>query len=542
MEYTSKIVDHLGIVAGVCEEIGLVKEIDNLVGINPCQKVTTGEAVEMMVLNALGFVSKPLYLYPEYIENKSMCIFFREELMPEEFNDDMIGRALDRLFENDPTKIFMQIAFVVTRKFNIPRKSCHLDTSTISVHGEYASKDDDIVPISITYGHSKEGRNDLKQFTVSLITEPKADLPIWIAALNGNASDKKHFVQVIKDYSKMLKENDEQIRFVMDSAGYTEDNVKTISPLVKWVSRVPETMNDAKSLIIATDKNDMSACKQEGYRYKEYPNLYGGVKQKWVVVYSQQAYDREEKTVKKNIKKERVKIEKEVWHFGNADFKCKEDGLYALEKMARKWKYHRVKKYNIIAEKRFDTRGRPKKVSSQTKIVYRMKALFEDDIEKIQKAENKIGKFIVATNDLALDGEDALTEYKGQQSVERGFRFIKDPMFFASSVFLKTPKRIVSLVMIMALSLLVYSLAQYRMREALKKYKETVPDQKKKPTSKPTMRWIFQQFEGIHMLEYVEDGKVIRRVLNLKDVHRKIIKLLGPVYEKTYFLAERPIN
>ena len=66
MEYTTKIVDHLGIVAGICDEIGLANEIDNLMGINPCQKVTTGEAVEMMVLNALGFVSKPLYLYPAF--------------------------------------------------------------------------------------------------------------------------------------------------------------------------------------------------------------------------------------------------------------------------------------------------------------------------------------------------------------------------------------------------------------------------------------------------------------------------------------------
>lgn len=539
MEYTTKIVDHLGIVAGVCEEIDLANEIDNILGVNPCQKVTTGEAVEMMVLNALGFVSKPLYLYPEYIENKSMCMFFREELKPEDFNDDLVGRALDRLYENDPTKIFMHVAFAVTRKFNIQRKTCHLDTTTMSVHGEYARKDMDMVPITITHGHSKEGRDDLKQFVISLITEPKADLPIWIAALNGNASDKKHFVQVIKDYSKMLKENDEDIRFVMDSAGYTEDNVKTISPLVKWISRVPENMTEAKSLIITTHKDEMNVCSQEGYLHKEFMNSYGGVDQKWFVVYSQQAYDREEKTLEKNIKKESTKIEKAVWHFGNTDYKCKEDGLHALENMAKKWKYHRVKEYNIIEVKRFNTRGRPKKNASETRIFYRMKAIVEDDIGKMEKAKEKLGKFIIATNDQALNGNDALQEYKGQQSVERGFRFIKDPMFFASSVFLKSPKRIVSLVMIMALSLLVYSLAQHKMREALKKYAETVPDQKKKPTSKPTMRWIFQQFEGIHMLEYVEDKKLVRRVLNLKDVHKKIIKLLGPVIEKKYLLPAR---
>ena len=146
------------------------------------------------------------------------------------------------------------------------------------------------------------------------------------------------------------------------------------------------------------------------------------------------------------------------------------------------------------------------------------------------------GKFVIATNCKELDPDEALREYKGLQGVERGFRFIKDPLVFASSVFLKSPKRIVSLVMIMALSLLVYSLAQYKLRKALADLKETLPDQKKKPTVKPTMRWIFQQFEGIHLLLYEDKNATVQKVLNLNDVHRKVLKLLGSHYEKTYLL------
>ncbi|NEP44568.1 MAG: IS1634 family transposase, partial [Okeania sp. SIO2H7] len=53
-----------------------------------------------------------------------------------------------------------------------------------------------------------------------------------------------------------------------------------------------------------------------------------------------------------------------------------------------------------------------------------------------------------------------LQEYKAQQSTERGFRFLKDPMFFTDSVFIKTPKRVAALAMVMGLCLLVYSLGQ----------------------------------------------------------------------------------
>jgi len=45
VDYTSKSLDHLGIVATVCKEIGLADEIDRIVGVDPRQKVTCGEAV-----------------------------------------------------------------------------------------------------------------------------------------------------------------------------------------------------------------------------------------------------------------------------------------------------------------------------------------------------------------------------------------------------------------------------------------------------------------------------------------------------------------
>lgn len=77
MGYVSKNIDHLGIVAGVCKEIGLVEEVDKIVGVGDKQKVTTGEAVMGMVINGLGFVNRPLYLTPEFMKNKPIELFFR---------------------------------------------------------------------------------------------------------------------------------------------------------------------------------------------------------------------------------------------------------------------------------------------------------------------------------------------------------------------------------------------------------------------------------------------------------------------------------
>ncbi len=537
LEYASKNIDHLGIVAGVCREIGLVEEIDKIVCITDRQKVTTGEAVMAMVINCLGFVNRPLYLSPEFMKNKPIELFFPDHpgLKPSDFNDDTLDRSLDRVFKNNPTSIFMHIALNTANMFGISRKFLHLDSTTISVHGEYKYEDIDAIPIQITKGHAKNKRYDLNQFVISLMSSSQADLPVWMSVLSGNTSDKKHFCEVIQQFSKELSEGNEETYFVMDSAMYTGPNVKAMPEEVKWISRVPETITEAKELIESIHIEEMTKSDIEGYSFKEYISSYAGVEQKWLVIFSKKGYDREIKTLDKNIAKEMKTIQKELWHFANNEFNCLEDSISELNNKAAKWKYHRISNTSVEEINKTGKRGRPKKDDQELKKVYKIKAEFHRDETKIGCEKNKKGKFIVATNDLKLDNNEALKEYKGQQSVERGFRFLKDPLFFASSVFLKKPERIVSLGMIMVLSLLVYSIAQFKLRKALEQNSESIPDQMGKPTNKPTMRRVFQMFEGITLLIKMKNGvERIVGILNIKEIHRKILALMGREYEKMY--------
>ena len=80
------------------------------------------------------------------------------------------------------------------------------------------------------------------------------------------------------------------------------------------------------------------------------------------------------------------------------------------------------------------------------------------------------------------------------------------------------------------------SLAQRKLRAVLKELNETIPDQKGKPTDHPTMRWVFQQFHGIHLLEIHDELYYREEMLNMRDVNEKILRLFGESYEKMYFL------
>ena len=94
-----------------------------------------------------------------------------------------------------------------------------------------------------------------------------------------------------------------------------------------------------------------------------------------------------------------------------------------------------------------------------------------------------------------------------------------------------------ALTMIMVLALLIYALAERKLRLRLAETGQSVPNQVGKATQAPTMRWIFQVFEGVDLLLIRQNGQIARRVLNLKPVHREILRLLGPPVEKCYLLA-----
>lgn len=153
----------------------------------------------------------------------------------------------------------------------------------------------------------------------------------------------------------------------------------------------------------------------------------------------------------------------------------------------------------------------------------------------IEAQKIKAGRFILSTNVLdknELSNEEILLEYKAQQCNERGFRFLKDPLFFTSSVFVKTPERVEAIAMIMGLCLLVYNLAQRKLRQELATSGDSIRNQVKKLTTKPTMRWVFQLFQSVHLL--IINGR--KQMSNLTEERRKILNHLGSFCSQYYLM------
>jgi transposase len=221
-------------------------------------------------------------------------------------------------------------------------------------------------------------------------------------------------------------------------------------------------------------------------------------------------------------------------------FNCEADAKKAAAQFNQRWKYHQVTA-QVTPITQYARRGRPAAEDEPQVVGYSLSGEVQEHLAGLDQARRSLGKFIVATNELdpqRLPPSEMLANYTDQGvTVERGFRFLKDPLFFAHSLFLKRPERIMALIMIMGLALLVYALAERQLRLALEQKNETLPDQKGKPTQRPTLRWVFQVFEGLDILSmWVGDQRVQRQVLNLRPVHLQVLRLFGPHIQKCYLI------
>jgi transposase len=141
----------------------------------------------------------------------------------------------------------------------------------------------------------------------------------------------------------------------------------------------------------------------------------------------------------------------------------------------------------------------------------------------LPQEEQRRACFIVATNILeetSLSDEELVGSYKQQGSVERGFRFLTDPLFLASSVFVKKPERIVALGFIMVLCLLVYRFAESRLRTQLNQTGQTLPNKLGHPdVHADDAALVFQCFEGIDLLHVWTAAGRTCLVLHLQSFH-----------------------
>ena len=541
-ELQSQNMDHHGLIAALCQELGIGEKIDAKLGAaDPRRVVSAGTAVVAMILNGLGFTNRRLYLTHQFFANKPVEKLLGADLSAEAITDHTLGQALDEIAEYGSSELFAEVAFEIALGEGLLHRHAHLDTTSFSVHGQY-EHDDEAQTIEITHGYSKDHRPDLKQAVLSLVVSGPSAMPLWMEALDGNSSDKVSFHQTIARVEQFRRQLDvaTPFKWIADSALYSKDRLLKSNDY-EWLTRVPETIDSAKALLQKPESEIAWQEQPNGYRLSVFESSYGGIEQRWLLVYSEQAYRREKATLEKKLAKQNEQLQKALWHLGNQEFGCEADAEKALKLVGKKYPLFEIETRVEPIEKHA-RRGRPKAGAQKVISGYRVVSTHRFDEAAVARQLQAKGRFLLATN--VLDSQayldtQMLADYKDQQHAERGFRFLKDPWFMVDSIFLKSPRRIEALMMVMTLCLLIYNLGQHRLRETLKAQNETLPNQLKKPVQNPTMRWVFQLMEGISIVRIVIDesqGLVKEVITNFSALRQKIVRFFGDTACRMYGL------
>lgn len=240
-------VQHLPIVKAYADKIGLVEAINQVVPTE--MAIDPGTIVLGLILDTLSGRS-PLYRLEEFFTHQDTALLLGKAIAPGAFDDDTVGRVLDRLYDTGTMKVFTACAVRADQAWHFDKRYVHFDTTSMTVYGDYAFPEEQQVPFTITYGYSKDKRPDLKQFVFATLCVDRA-VPIWGKPEDGNASDKTVNNTLLSNIATFLGKHGVApgaYIYVADAALVTEDNLAALGDTL-FITRLPATYNECGRLI-----------------------------------------------------------------------------------------------------------------------------------------------------------------------------------------------------------------------------------------------------------------------------------------------------
>jgi transposase len=549
-------VAHLPLVLGVLQRLEVATVIDRLIPPHPAHGLSCGRGVEALVLAILDG-HHALYKVGRRLEERGMVTLLQPELTRAALNDYRLGHILDALFAANLNKVFGVIALKALEVYAIPTPWLHQDMTTIALYGAYADEPQTLGAPRPAYGHSKDGRDDLKQVLLSLSVSGDGGIPLRLGLRDGNRSDSVETPGAIEECLALGLEGVRGI--VADSKAYSRRTLGVcIEHKIDLVTLVPRTCTVRQELEVWGQQQPVFPLLVEkpGRTKAEEPRRWHGQsvrrqveveysdgriaqeELRFVVVHSSQLAQQQTHTYAAAQEKEAAALADHVRHVHARWFACLPDAEAASAEYAgqgpghrgrrpRPWRYHAVR-YRIVADTRRTRRprrGRPAKTDlPPLESGYRLVV----EVEALANAEEDNGWTVLATTVSAEDGADVeiLQAYQDQNTtVEPGFRWIKNPAAIAP-VWLEKPERIAALAMLTVLSLLVYSVIQRQVRLYLLTHDEQLPGNKGL-TAIPTAAVVLALFAQVALVQLWIDEQEVQHIYGLQPHHRLVCHALG---------------
>jgi transposase len=449
-------VHHLSIITAYAEQLGLVSSINHLV---PTEMgVDVGTIVLGLVLDTLSG-RRPLYRLEALFAHQDTELLLGMALPPPAFNDDTVGRVLDRLYDMGTRQICTACAVRAVPQFGLERRYVHFDTTSCSVWGDYAFPETQAVPFSVTDGDSKATRPDLKPCVLSMLCVDRA-VPLWGKPEEGNASDKTLNATLLSAIAQLLARHGVApgaYIYIADAALVTEDNLEALGNTL-FISRLPATYSDcgrASAEAVTYDQGDEVGMVAQTKPTQPRPAASSKVAERTVPRYgknyravgihsSRQEHRRQQRLARERASSSTI-LATAVGEATKQEYFCRADAEAAAEQvLGLQSSYHQGEV--VVEERPKYGPGRPRTHTPRAVQAWRygLQVTLHERSEVIARKAQAAGCCVLLTNvptqgEMAHSAGEGLRAYKEQHGVEQNFAFLKDPLI-VNRLFLKRPR------------------------------------------------------------------------------------------------------
>jgi transposase len=472
---------------------------------------------------------------------------FDPALMPGgPFNDDLLARALDRLYAVDRASLQTRTVLAAIKRFGIDTSTIHNDSTSVSFDGAYVSQDKRAVQLK--RGHSKDHRPDLKQLVYSLSVAGDEAVPVHFKTYDGNTTDDTTHQETWLSLRGLLGKSD--FLYVADAKLCTTENMTAIDRNQgRFITIVPRTRKETETFADAVVKSEVRwkpLWRKRSRRRKAEDDCFELADGLWQLsegfrLYWYKSSEKTKRDAESRIERINETLAKlvKIAAPGRRGPKSQKALLKAANKAierrkATKWVIPEV----TIAEEKIYKKLTPGRVGSDAtfRLVMKKHATLKWRLDEDGIARSKAmdGIFPLTTN-AELDALDVLKHYKYQPRLEKRFAFLKTVTCVAP-VFLKKNERVESLMFVYFLATLVAALAERGLRRAMKEAGldtiATLPEER--PTATPTWEQLTRLFEGQARYDLMNGTRAVKAFYEPMNANQELVLRLLGVSDSAY--------
>jgi transposase len=510
----------LPVVAAFCRRLGIAATIDELCPVRDVAIVTHGEVIEALVANRLTSPT-PLLRVEDWAAAWAVPEVFG--VPAEALNDDRLGRALDAIAPQLDA-IVGSVGAQAIAEFGLDVSRLHWDMTSISLHGRYDDVDESHV--RPRYGKPKDRRPDLKQIQTGLAVTGDGGVPVLHRAFDGGAGEVNQVVgameslQAIAGERRFLVVGDSKLISYANLHAFDAAGVTFVAPASKdWVSSETlgsQRLADTVQVDYVAERDTDKAPEGRGRYHVREDTMVVAAKRKAdgdltlrrIFVWSSARADAAVHARAKKLDRARDDLGRLERGLGGRHYP---DAEAVTARVAQISRDRRVGAY-LRASVSAGEGGKPT-------LAWR----FDQAALDAEAATDGWYALLTNLDPADADAAEVLRRYKGQEVVERRYGDFKGPLAVAP-MFLKSNRRIAALITVICLALLVFSLVERAVRQAIAPEPTMIGLYPERRPARPTGRTIFAALASMRLIPAARGAPPV--VPRPTDVQLRLLRLL----------------